>query len=365
MIALAGLLIVSASAAYLHSTTPRLRVPTSEPANNPQLVTSYLISYAFATPLLGWAAMSLTAPSSTGGRFEVFRTDDGAKHWQPQFQSETTFSIFVPLSVRLFDKTRGFMTIGSPVEQVYRTTDAGFHWDLLRLPATPRIESVAFSDPSRGWLLAASTSTVSSVLNVYATSDGGNTWQRLPDPPSDANTLSFRGPTEAWLGSLGPGLPHIYESVDAGQSWQRHDLPPPSGESWDATAGTYQAAGELLPVKGVVVSATCMCEQIRRYELTSFDGGFTWKYVPFQVGYVSYQDAVHWWEIDGRVLSKSSDAGKTWAKVTDRLPDWHISPHVLDSKHAWAEVAAAGAYGLGLTNDGGLHWTRGTVPQAT
>lgn len=365
LIALAGLIIVSASAAYLRSTTPELRVPRSAPAINPLLVTSYLINYDFASPSLGWAAMSLAAPSSAGGRFEVFRTTDGAKHWQPQFQSESSYSGFVPFSVRLFEKMRGFMTIGSPVQQVYRTIDAGIHWDLLSLPTSPRIDNVAFSDPSHGWLLAAPTSNVNRVPNLYASSDAGNSWQRLPDPPSDANTLSFRGPTEAWLGSFGPAQPHVYTSMDAGQSWQRRDLPTQSGGSWDATAGPFQVASELLPVDGVIVSALCLCAQSGLFDLTSFDAGFNWKYVPPQKGNVAYQDAVHWWAIDGRVLFKSPDAGQTWAKVTDQLPDWHYLPHVLDPKHAWAELAAADGYGLGLTNDGGLHWTRGTVPQLT
>jgi photosystem II stability/assembly factor-like uncharacterized protein len=80
-------------------------------------------------------------------------------------------------------------------------------------------------------------------------------------------------------------------------------------------------------------------------------------------GNVAYQDGVHWWVIDGTVLLKSSDAGQTWTQVTDTLPDWHYLPHVLDSKHAWADLATAVGGGLALTNDGGLHWTRATVPQ--
>ena len=309
--------------------------------------------------------MSLVAPSSTGGRFEVFRTVDGAKHWKPQFQSESTFSGLIPFSVRLFVAMRGFMTIGSPVQQVYRTTDAGVHWDLLSLPVSPRIDNVAFTDPGRGWLLASPTSTLDRRLDLYASSDAGNSWQRLPDPPSDAYTLSFRGPTEAWLGSIGPGPPHVYTSVDGAQSWQRHDLPAPSGGSWDAPPGQFQVASALLPATGVIVSVLCVCAQSGLFDLTSLDAGTNWRYVPPRNGSVAYQDGMHWWAIDGTALFKSSNAGQTWAKVTDQRPDWHYLPHVLDSKHAWAELAASDGGGLALTNDGGLHWTRGTVPQAT
>jgi hypothetical protein len=153
--------------------------------------------------------------------------------------------------------------------------------------------------------------------------------------------------------------------MDVGQSWQRHDLPAPEGESWDAMPGPFQVAGELLPVTGVIVSVLCVCVQSGLFDLTSFDAGSSWRYVSLQKGSVAYEDAADWWAIDGTVLLKSSDAGQTWALVTDRLPDWHYLLHVLDPKHAWAELAAADGAGLGLTDDGGLHWTRGTVPQVT
>jgi photosystem II stability/assembly factor-like uncharacterized protein len=364
LIGLSVLVIAAAGTGYVYLTTPQQGKPTLAPAINPLLVTSYEVSYDFTTPQLGWAAMSLVAPSSNGGRFEVFQTTDGAKHWQPQFQSQSNFSGLVPFSVRLFGKMRGFMTVGNPVQEVYRTIDGGRHWDLLSFPPNPRIDNVAFSDPIHGWLLAASISASNRVLNLYSTDDGGNSWQRLPDPPSDANKLSFRSPTEAWLGSVGPGRPHVYTSRDAGKSWQRYDLPTPSGGSWDAAAGPFQVEGELLPATGVIMSALCVCAQSGMSNFTSFDGGSTWRYVRPQKGNVAYQDAVHWWEIDGRVLLKSPDAGQTWVQITDKLPDWHFLPHVLDSKHAWADLAATDGEGLGLTDDGGLDWTRGAVPQA-
>jgi hypothetical protein len=115
----------------------------------------------------------------------------------------------------------------------------------------------------------------------------------------------------------------------------------------------------------VIMSVLCACAPSGLLDFTSFDGGLTWRYVQPQTGNVAYQDAVHWWEIDGTILLKSSDAGQTWAQITDKLPDWHYLPHILDSNHAWADLATADGGGLGLTNDGGLHWTRGVVPQAT
>jgi photosystem II stability/assembly factor-like uncharacterized protein len=71
---------------------------------------------------------------------------------------------------------------------------------------------------------------------------------------------------------------------------------------------------------------------------------------------------MRWWAIKGTALFKSADAGQTWKMVTNALADLQYIPHVLDSKHAWALTIAVGGYGLALTDDGGLHWSRATVP---
>ncbi len=212
---------------------------------------------------------------------------------------------------------------------------------------------ITFSDASYGWALAQADQTAGQLFNLYATSDGGATWRRLPDPPRDAYYLAFRGRTEAWMGSLGPGPPHVYTSAD-GHTWQRHDLPPPPHRAWGA--GGYGTTVQLLPRIGAVTTTGGGL-------FTSFDSGSTWRFVPTPPGEVAYQDAFHWWAIKGTILSKSSDAGQTWSQITNALPDWRFVPHILDSKHAWAELTVVGGYGLALTSDGGLHWTRANIPQ--
>jgi photosystem II stability/assembly factor-like uncharacterized protein len=148
---------------------------------------------------------------------------------------------------------------------------------------------------------------------------------------------------------------------DAGQSWQRHDLP----GSWDTAVGSIEVAEQLLPVTGVLAFVTCTCPHPGPTPLTSFDGGITWRDVRLPAGNVAYQDAVNWWAIDGKRLFKSHDAGSTWVLVSDKLPDWQSVPQVLDPRHAWAMLFDGNGMGLGLTSDGGLHWTRAAVPQST
>jgi photosystem II stability/assembly factor-like uncharacterized protein len=359
LVALAVFVVAATSAAFLHSPLAP-KPPAQSPTISPLLTTENSVTYDFVTPSLGWAAVHVAPPSASEGKFEVFRTVDGAEHWQQQLQGNISMLEFVPLSVQLFSKS-GFMAVGGPVQLVYRTTDGGSHWSPVLLPPSPRIDDVAFNDASHGWLLASSTSSGSQALNLFATHDAGTSWQRLPDPPIDANNLSFRSPNEAWLGSIGHERPHIYTSRDAGQSWQRHDLP----GSWDTAVGSIEVAEQLLPVTGVLAFVTCQCPHPGPTPLTSFDGGMIWRAVSLPAGNVAYQDARNWWAIDGKLLFKSRDAGQTWTQVSDKLPDWQSVPNVLDSQHAWAMLFDGNGFGLGLTHDGGLHWTRAAVPQST
>jgi photosystem II stability/assembly factor-like uncharacterized protein len=362
---LAVIVIAAASAAYLNSTATPGSQPAL-PATSPWLVTSDAVSFSFISPLVGWALdFSESRPQPVAGRFWILQTVDGGRHWQTQLTGENGYSGFGSESIQMFDRDHGFIFVEGSPEQLYRTSDGGGRWDSVGLPSSNRIQSVAFSDPSNGWLLAAPNSTLGQTRNLYATHDAGNSWQTLGDPPVDAVGLSFRRPTEAWMGSVGPGPPHVYTSVDESQSWQRHDLPSP-GPSWDPTA-VYQVFGELLPGAGVLVAASLASLPSGAppgpFYFTSSDDGATWRHVQLPTDNVAYQDADHWWAINGRVLLRSSDAGQTWIQVADNLPDGQSVPHVLDSKHAWSLLVVVGGYGLAFTNDGGLHWTRANVPK--
>lgn len=371
LIALAVLVIASASAAYLRSTrTSQPPTPASALTISPLQVTSNAVDYDFVTPSMGWASLIVAGPSSGAGEFRVFRTIDGAKHWQQQLVGPSSFPGFSPITVQFFGKTRGFLAVGGPVEQLYRTDDGGAHWNPIALPL-PRVDAITFSDTTHGWMLGYASFGLPGLLgNLYATSDAGQTWQRLPDPPADAAGLSIRRPTEGWMGGFGPGPPHVYASSDAGQSWQRHDLPAPPGGSWDPTLA-YQAFVDLLPGAGVVASAFGECAQNGclapgPFYLTSSAGGITWRPFPSPPGVLAYQDSVHWWAMSANALFKSSDAGQSWRQVATLPPGRQFTvPGILDSMHAWSSLFVMGGYGLAVTNDGGLHWTEANVPQPT
>jgi photosystem II stability/assembly factor-like uncharacterized protein len=353
VIGLAGVLTLAAGFGYIRS-SGQTRPQSSAQSNQPRLLTLDSVSYYFVTPSLGWA---IENPIQDGG-FAVFRTTDGAKDWQKQMATFSSFSGPARIAVQFLDENHGYIAAADPFQRLFRTSDGGDHWESVRLP--PRsfgVNVVAFSSPTFGWLQVVDRSD-----ELYATSDAGTTWQRLPNPPSDAEGLSVRSPNEAWMGSSGIPRPHVYLSTDAGNTWRRRDVPPPPGTSWD---GSVPTSVELLPDGGVHVFTPPVGDPhlIGLSEtFTSFDQGATWNHVPQGLGAIAYQDSLHWWAMSETSLFKSSDAGQHWMLVTSALPDWHYVPHVHDSLHAWAGIVFFDANGLALTKDGGLHWSLATVP---
>ncbi len=384
MMTLALLAIGTTSFAYLH---PTLRSQTRGLASTvaPLQVTIFPVEYAFATPSIGWASVLVSGSSAEAGRFRIFRTTDGAKHWEQQFAGQSSRGYDAgsdaPIRVQMFGTTHGFMAVGGPIELLYRTTDGGAHWDPLVLPL-PRIYAITFIDATHGWLDTSFVSTESGPYPLYATSDAGQTWKRLPDPPADAAGLGLRGPSEAWMGSVGgPGPPHVYTSSDDGETWRRHELPAQAGGSWvpDRYFPGFPTWVQLLPGVGAMAqvevsrcvdppaslgTASCPNAASESSLFTSGDGGNTWRQVPPPPGFVTYQDPVHWWATTRTTLFKSADAGHLWKQVATIPPDWEFGvPGILDPMHAWASLVMMGGTGLALTNDGGLHWTLANVPQ--
>jgi photosystem II stability/assembly factor-like uncharacterized protein len=381
-IAIAAIVIAVAGFAFLRSTSPHQQA-TAPASVDPIFVTSTPVDYAFITSSMGWASL-VVVPSSEAGQFRVFRTVDGAKHWQQQLvgqsRPELTPGSYAPIAVQFFGETHGFMTVGGPIEELYRTLDGGAHWVSVPLLSLT-IDAITFSDASNGWLSGSLTATTRQVPYLFVTHDAGDSWTRLPDPPADAAGLSFRRPTEAWMGGFGAGPPHVYTSSDAGQSWLPHDLPAPAGGSWapDRYFPDFPTRIQLLPRVGAIASVeaircvavsassqttTCANATSDTFLFTSVDGGNTWKQVPSPPGVLAYQDSVHWWATSTNALFKSMNAGQSWKQVATIPPDREFSvPGILDSTHAWASIFVMGGYGLALTNDGGLRWTLATVPK--
>ena len=278
---LALVVVAATGIAFLRSNvTLRTASTTGVPSSSPLLASPNPVGYDFVTPSIGWATEDLNTPTTPAGGFAVFKTTDGAKHWQKQLQLESSFVGFVPLSVQFIDQAHGFVAVGDPFEQLNRTSNGGASWDSLPLPAgSHRVDGIGFAGSRSGWLLLGG-----QAPSIDATNDAGTTWQKLPDPPRDASGLAYRSPSEAWMGSAATSLspPHVYLSRDAGRTWNEIRLPPSPGSS-SSTVGYFPTSVELLPASGVVVHIPPLDQpELVAFSrtLTSFDQGATWRDVP-------------------------------------------------------------------------------------
>jgi photosystem II stability/assembly factor-like uncharacterized protein len=376
--------IVVTGLIYLHPSIPQrpLALPTPSPSPS-VLSTRFQAVYDFVTPSFGWALVS--DPPPNGARFYVFKTTDGARRWVKQFSASSPDTGV--LNIQFFDPTHGLISLGNPIE-IYRTSDAGAHWEPLQLPRY-LVTSMTFSDPSHGWV-AETDPDSGFTRHLFATNNGGLTWTELLWPPwataiakgAVEGDLQFRRPSDGWLGAAADA-PTVYTTIDGGVSWQPHVLPslpkpaPDSGGKPLPLGGGgfgFFTSVSLLPGTGVIAFVD---DYAQSAAYTSFDGGSTWRLIappPGETAYSQfvYQDAFHWWAMRFGALWKSTDAGQTWKQVGQQLDAWDYRPHIIDARHAWAELFASvtaprqilPTAGLAMTSDGGLHWTQVNTPQA-
>ena len=373
--------IVVAGLVYLHpaSRTPHLVLRVAATPAPPILPQRYLVSYDFVTPAAGWALVE--EGTTAVPRFWIFKTTDGAKHWQVQFTRSAGPPTAGALKIQFFDRDHGLIALGG-TGAVYRTGDGGAHWTALTMPSFS-YSSLYFSDHLHGWVLGTVLSPDQRTADsqFFSTSDAGDHWVALPQPPAwqfagkgGFSSFAFRGPSEGWMGAATPDRATVYSSLDGGTTWQAHPLPVTAGKGGlaDGAAPLLLSSVYLLPGAGVLVVAEDLNAGL--VGLTSFDGGGTWRHLPpppgsTQYGDFIFQDTFHWWAMRFGTLFKSSDGGQTWRRVSIQLDDWDYLPQVIDAKHAWAQMVApfpqANAFqgtALATTADGGLHWNPVNVP---
>src|SRR2546428_11489879 len=133
LMVLAVVVIAATSIYFVHpwqaakpaTATPQVKRP-------PVLRAGDFARYQFMNLSLGWT-VQITPGSGSSGPYSVFRTVDGAKHWQRVLSGETTQIGTTSESLHFVDAQNGFVVAGDPLA-VYRSTDARAHWARRELP---------------------------------------------------------------------------------------------------------------------------------------------------------------------------------------------------------------------------------------
>ena len=250
-----------------------------------------------------------------GSAAVIFQTADGGKSW---IRTDRAISRRSVLAADFVDPSHGWLLVqvegnqAGPLHEVlYRTSNAGATWDDLGDPVAARDWAfrIAFTDAQRGWLYSISTQPY-----AYATTDGGASWRRalLPAPA--------RGWPKAPKGSVAPELFFVaaHPTTGSGVAVTVVPIAPPKLRSADGgivlgypplTVRAFDGGGSVE-----YVYATFADSSLYRYtailseagvlpvvpdqvELSSLDGGSSWKAapVPSAYGAIGYADALDWW----------------------------------------------------------------------
>ncbi|GEM_PF-2693846 len=302
------------------------------------------ITVAFVTAKQGW----LLAGNCSGvgnGACMILTTSDGGKTWVAQYRTT------LELRALYFDNPSAGWVLGADcqgrgVHQVctgiiLATMNGGATWTPRQTGAI--LSDLQFVDTRRGWALESQCppdGAASCPRELWQTSDGGQSWRRMPLPGFSPSGISVVNPTHAWLAgcvvkntSTNPCLrPAVLASTDGGKVWRRElELPASAGSFASSITFVNRADGWLL------ASAPSGCGMGGCWGPLYFtiDGGQHW---------IQEQPEYHW-----------NMSGET----PDR-PGFPGAPVFVNPLIGWIPIsvgAGPGEGGIASTIDGGKTWT--------
>jgi len=316
------------------------------------------MTWRFVGPYGNRAAAAAGAPgdpavmyvgAASGG---VWKTENGGVNWKPVFDHENVSAIgalaVAPSAPNVVWAgtgepwlIRAFYPMG---DGVYKSTDAGGHWQHMGLDATGHIGRIVVDphNPQRVFVCAlGQLFKAQPERGVYRTEDGGRTWQLVlgPNPdtgcsdlaidPSDPNTL-YAGMWQLrvypWKIDSGGPAGGIYVTRDGGATWRKlagHGLPP-------AAHAVGKVAVAIAPSNPQRVYALVQDTQPSLY--TSRDGGATWTLVSH----------------DHMMLQRDSYYGRFGVSPSDENRLYFVSPNYtisLDGGHTFLRPGPANGFG--------------------
>jgi photosystem II stability/assembly factor-like uncharacterized protein len=265
--------------------------------------------------------------------------------------------------------------------QIWFTNDGGQTWRPSQPLPTAGDESFfipegfAFVDETHGWLLVHVDAGMSHDYSyLYATDNGGQTWERIVDPYGSGlqslhNTgIGFADTHFGWVtkDNLGVMAGAFFEqTTDGGFTWEQVFLPAPSELDWFEELSLCQTSSPTFPsfqTGSLIVKCRVSGDQTNDFNAwsftfiyTSLDRGSTWQYaqLPSAVDSLLFLDTQNGWAF-GRDYYKTSDGGLSWVPVKSVNWDGHFS--FADEAQGWAVATNEGQSALVITRNGGRTW---------
>jgi len=264
---------------------------------------------------------------------------------------------------------------------IWYTHDGGETWEpsmalpTLRLEAYFVPEGFAFIDELQGWLLVHIDAGMSHDYSyLFATKDGGVTWQRVSDPygvgiQSLHNSgIAFLDSNFGWVSkdNLGVMAGAFFERTsDGGSTWEDVFLPAPPEHDWFTEYSRCNVSSpEFTSEKAASLIVKCRLygEDASTYDVWSFsyvyttqDLGETWQHtlLPSPVESLLFLNENEGWAF-GREYYKTTDGGLNWVKV--KSVNWDGQFSFVDPMTGWAVARNLDEIALVKTTNGGQTW---------
>ncbi len=222
---------------------------------------------SFSDRTHGWALADCVRPDQAGSQISqiLTYTSDGGATWRVRAVGLSTRDVNRGWqSVSFFNLKSGYLASNGatlpptdPARHDFstgtRTDDGGFSFHPVDSPPWPVADQIRFVNASHGWRRTGRT--------LWATADGGRSWQQLD--PTEVQDMDLHAGGVGWILTRAPALdlPALVATMDGGQTWTRY------------------AFAHLTPQR------------------------------------VSFADRQHGWVADGRHLYATTDGGASWAQV--------------------------------------------------
>lgn len=270
--------------------------------------------------------LSATTGRAAGNGF-IIGTSDAGSQWQTIYEGRWQIKQLDFLNNRI-----GWMLGSTSVEQnvLLKTTDGGTHLHPV-YTGNLKFDRVHFTGEKTGFGYTS--------IYAYRTTDGGNTWARIPTPPNNRYAL-FTDAQRGWSLTVKPGGGfRLLRTTDGGRSWKA---------SLSVAAPGTDGGSALYSKDGVHVYAVLI-------------GGFGMSQTSYSL-YGTSDGGAHWRQLISQSTAGAGPAPGAAIQPVDKLPGPGGSPGNMalpgNGKLAYLVTGSGAAeqVKLGRTTAGGSGW---------
>lgn len=316
----------------------------------------------------------------------VFKTENGGGNWIDATPVDIKTQYDIQASFFLDENCAWIMPYQETQTKyvnhtiIFRTLDKGAHWEKFELPQTNMGTDVFFVNKDKGWMtVTQGMSTGQHPFDLYATEDGGITWNKIHSVNVDASSsiplsgiisgFYFIDAQTGWLtGSTNMGLPVLEQTTDGGVTWKDVEFPYQEGSMnvSDNTSVRVDPPVFFNGTDGLIRVQYDINGEIYSLFYHTGDGGKSWTKKDEKIVYndidslkYSFVDQNNGWLIaNGKDFMKTANGGTTWTTVNEALSTLSLTGildiHFVDESNGWILDET----GLFKTTDSGKSWEK-------